>query len=184
MQNRRWPVSTAIALAIGLVLGFVLASVRPSAVRATNAESDGQSIAFTAPISTEANQALKVQLSHDAVYFLNYSTGRLMASIPVTRQTTNATQVLSDFEVRDLVRDFELRPGTSPHFLITTGTLGAMSEGWAPVYVFETTTGQYAVYRVMPQATATSTKPRILLLEKRSNRLLADHVSAPRGGER
>ena len=44
-----------------------------------------------------------------------------------------------------------------PKFKMTTGALGAYSEGWAPLYVFETVTNQVAVYRVSQQSVGTVT---------------------------
>ena len=60
------------------------------------------------------------------------------------------TQLLDSFAERDLVADFklDLDGGARLRFLMATGSLGRYSAGWAPLYVFETTTGQVAVYRM------------------------------------
>jgi hypothetical protein len=125
----------------------------------------GDRVLTAGPIAFEQN-AQKIQIAQDAVYYLNYSQGLLLATVPSTRSMGTSTQVLNDFAVRDLMKDFQLGPGTRPHFLMTVGTLGAR-EGWAPLYVFETETGQVAVYRLTPQATAGSTRPVFELLERK-----------------
>lgn len=52
---------------------------------------------------------------------------------------------------------------------MTTGSIGADSGGWAPLYVFETTTSQLAVYRMVMQTTiGTASRPHFELLEMRS----------------
>jgi hypothetical protein len=110
---------------------------------------------------------MEVQITNDAIYYLNYSKGLLLAAVPSSQQTSATTNVLSEFAERDLVQDFQLSTEAHPHFLMTTGTMGAMSDGWAPLYVFETTTGQVGIYRVIPQATAASTKPVFQLLDRK-----------------
>ena len=52
---------------------------------------------------------------------------------------------------------------------MTTGTLGAYSAGWAPLYVFETTSSQLAIYRMqLPQTVGTVAKAKFDLVELRS----------------
>ena len=62
---------------------------------------------------------------------------------------------------------------------MTTANLGLRSEGWAPLFVFETESGQVATYRVVPQATQGTTRPQFLLLERRRDPRLARAVAAP-----
>jgi hypothetical protein len=59
-------------------------------------------------------------------------------------------ELIDGFVERDLLEDFKLDPDArpKPRFLMATGSLGRYSSGWAPLYVFETTTGQVAVYRM------------------------------------
>ena len=72
--------------------------------------------------------------------------GRLLATIPVQRQSARGAQLIDGFAERDLTVDFKnrRRAGGRPHFLMTPGSLGAYGEGWAPLFVFETTTKQVA----------------------------------------
>ena len=99
------------------------------------------------------NEGTKVQIPQDALYYLDYKGGRLLATIPSFRQSVGATQMLDRFAERDLVADFkiDLDNGPRPHFLMTTGALGSYSEGWAPLFVFESTTNQVAVYKLTQQ---------------------------------
>ena len=128
----------------------------------------------TGPIATEYNKNRSVQVTKDAVYYLNYSKGRLLAAVPLQRQTATASQIMSEFAERDLVADFQLAPGTHPHFVMTTGTLGALDgEGWAPLIVFESTTGQMAAYRVEVQSTSGSSRPAFRLIERMQDARLA-----------
>ncbi len=52
---------------------------------------------------------------------------------------------------------------------MTTGGLGRFSSGWAPLYVFETTTGQVGVYRMqVGQSFGTNLSPQFELVEMKS----------------
>ena len=63
--------------------------------------------------------------------------------------------MIEPFSERDLVADFklDLDAGPRPRFLMTTGSIGPNNAGWAPLYVFETTTSQIGVYRMLIQMT-------------------------------
>ncbi len=74
------------------------------------------------------------------------------------------------FAERDLPTDFKIDLGRTkirPHWLMTTGALGAYSDGWAPLYVFETITGQVAVYKIEQQQVGISSRPKFELVEIR-----------------
>ena len=62
----------------------------------------------------------------------------------------------------------DLDNGPRPHFLMTTGSLGAYSAGWAPLYVIESTSNQIAIYRIQQQTVGTTATTRLELLEVRS----------------
>ena len=118
----------------------------------------------------------------DAVYFLDYKGGRLLATVPSYRQTTTSTRVIEPFSERDLVADFklDLDAGPRPRFLMTTGSIGPDNAGWAPLYVFETTTSQVGVYRMLIQKTIGDTaRPRFELLELRSYAKAGEASSPP-----
>ena len=88
------------------------------------------------------------------------------------RQTVNSTRYLEPFAERDLVADFkiDLDNGPRPHFLMTTGHLGTFGMGWAPLFVFETTSGQVGVYRIQKQTVGLKYQLQFELLELRSIR--------------
>jgi len=163
--------STTVALATGVVLGWLLASVpRPGPMlNAGGADRWGDSIVTSGPVMIRYDERLKAPLAQDAIYYLDYRAGRLLASVPSYQQSGGSARMLDTFAERDLVADFRLNAeeGPRPHFLMTTGALGMYSEGWAPLFVFETTTNQVATYKVQQQAVGPSSKPDFELLEVR-----------------
>jgi hypothetical protein len=170
MTTARVRISTVAALLIGLFAGWLMGSIRPAPIHAGAADRFGESILLTGPVITRIDEATKTAVPHDAVYLLDYKAGKLMATVPSVRQTGTTSQVMDAFVERDLVADFklELGAGPRPHFLMTTGSLGSFNAGWSPLYVFETTTGQVAVYRMhVPYTIGTVTQPKFELLEVR-----------------
>ena len=161
--RRGW--SVPAALVAGVVIGALVCGGRPTALLAVGADRRGDSVLLTGAVSTEVNQSSKVQITQDGVYYLNYDKGLLLAAVPLTRQTTGDTQILSDWAVRDLVKDFGVAPNAPCKFLATTGTLGSLSEGWAPIYVLEAVSGRLGIYRVQPQVTPGSNRPLFSLLQ-------------------
>jgi hypothetical protein len=166
---RRPAFSHAMTLAGGLALGWALSLAAPApALRAGGGDRSGESIVAAGPILAKAQSKLEVHVARDALYYLDYKGGRLLATIPSLRQSAAGSRVFDDFAERDLVADFRIGPGTAPHFLMTTANLGSSGDGWAPLYVFETTTNQAAAYLIQPQVVGSSTRPRFELLEVRS----------------
>jgi hypothetical protein len=181
MMVSRSRIPTVVALIIGVLMGWGLASCRPLPLQASTGDRSGESIVATGPVLVRYDEAAKGPVALDAVYFLDYKGGRLLATVPSFRQTNTATRLLEPFSERDLVADFklELDSGARPRFLMTTGTLGPDSAGWAPLYVFETTTSQVGVYRIQMQTTiGTASQPRFELVEVRS------YAKAPEGSRR
>jgi hypothetical protein len=177
-QNERLPRVTLIAcsccLGLGLAVGVLSSAGSVRAVWAGGGDRPDSAIVATAAISTEHDPKLQIQVATDGVYYLNYSKGRLLAAVPQPRMTASATQILSEFAETDLVRDFQLAPGTNPHFVMTPGTTGpGDGRGAAMLYVFETTTGQLAIYKLEPRAVANSTVPVLQLLERKRDPRLA-----------
>jgi hypothetical protein len=155
----------------GVFLGWILASFRPAPLRASAGDRAGESVVATGPIMVRFDEGTKSAIPTDALYYLDYKRGRLLATIPTYRQTTKALNLIDTFEERDLVADFklDLDTGQRPRFLMTTGSLGAYTEGWAPLYVFETTTNQLAIYRLQTQQTVGKpSRSRFELVELRS----------------
>ncbi len=168
MSVPRIRVPGALTLAAGVFIGWGLAATRLPVLRASGGDRSGQSILTSGPAMLGYNAGLKVQMSQDALYFLDYSGGRLWATIPSHQSGVGGNRIVGAFAERDLIADFKINMDEKqPRFLMTTGSLGVYSEGWAPLYVFETTTSQVAVYRVQPQMIGAESKPRFELLEMR-----------------
>jgi len=162
-------ISTAVALGLGVVLGWVLASSPRRVLHAHGGDRWGETIVASGPIMIRYDERLKAPLAQDALYYLDYRGGRLLTTVPSYQQSGGTTKLLNTFAERDLIADFKLDidGGPRPHFLMTTGSLGTYSEGWAPLYVFETTTNQVATYKVQQQTVGTSSRPSFELLEVR-----------------
>lgn len=145
---RRIPV--IVALGVGIGVGWLASGWHSRPIWASAGDRSGESIVATGPVLMQYDDATKSPISLDAVYYLDYKGGRLLATIPSYRLTGGKTELIDGFAERDLAADFklDLDLGARPRFLMTTGGLGRYSGGWSPLYVFETTTGQVAVYRM------------------------------------
>jgi hypothetical protein len=164
-------IPTSLALLIGLLAGWILASFRPAPVHASAGDRSGEAIVATGPVLVRFDDTAKGPVPLDALYFLDYKGGRLLATVPTYQQTGQQARLIDGFSERDLVNDFklDLDSGPRPRFLMTTGSLGPYNSGWAPLYVFETTTSQLAVYRMQVQLTIGRTsRPKFELVELRS----------------
>lgn len=161
--------STAVALAAGVVLGWFLAGTPRPALLAHGGDRWGDTIVTSGPIMIRYDERLKAPLAQDALYYLDYRGGRLLATVPSYQQSGGSTRLLDTFAERDLIADFKLNTegGPRPHFVMTTGALGTYSEGWAPLFVFETSTNQVATYKVQQQIVGAVTKPSFELLDVR-----------------
>jgi len=183
MNATRPRIGTALGLVVGLGLGLVIAGGRPQPLVAGGGDRSGESILATGPIAIRFDEGNKVQIPEDALYFLDYKAGKLKATIPSYRQTAGMTRHMEAFAERDLVADFglDLDNGPKPHFLMTTGQLGTLGAGWAPLFVIETSSGKAAVYRVQ-QVPGVRSQVRIDLLEVRSTEPEQAAAAAPAPG--
>jgi hypothetical protein len=165
--SRRMP--TALTLAIGVVMGWGLANHRPPVVKAVGGDRYGDYSLTSGPVSMQYNERTKTQATQDALYFLDYKGARLLTTVPIQRSSLTGSQMIDNFIERDLAADFkiDLERGANPHFLMTPGSLGGYGEGLAPLYVFETTTKQVAVYKLSIQSVGTKASSRFELLEVR-----------------
>ncbi len=177
MTPRRPSLSLGMVLTLGVVIGWGLSEMRPQRLLANGADRWGDRALTAGPIAIEMT-ADKIPVAQDALYYLNYSTGRLLATVPSYQQTAGSTQVFSEFAERDLIADFRIKAGQNPHFLMTTGSLGMRSAGWSPLFVLETETGQIATYRVMTQAIPGSNRPTFELLDRRVDARLGKAILA------
>jgi len=165
--------SRAGLLLVGLGVGWAIGQFprREAVILASASDRSGESIVATGPVTLGYNEGAKVQIPLDALYYLDCKGGRLLATIPSYKMTIGKPRLIDNFAVRDLVADFKINlegGGPRPRFAMTTGTLGTYSEGWAPLYVFETTSAQVAVYKVDYQIVGTKTTPKFELLEIQS----------------
>ena len=128
----------------------------------------GITYAESPPSPSLGGKAVTIPVLQEAVYYLNYQSGYLLAAVPIGGGSVMGKgKVLGDFAERDLVADFELPPNSRPHFVMTTVNT---TEGWAPLIVIETHSGKVATYRASAQITIGSNRPRFDLLEIRSLR--------------
>jgi hypothetical protein len=158
-------------LILGLTLGWGMATIRPAAIRASGGDRSGETIITTGPIMIAYDVGSKVQVPHDAVYILDYKAGKLLGTVPSSRQAGRGNiRYLSNIMERDLAADFKLDAHnvSAPRFTMTTGGLGAFSNGWAPLYVHESVTNQLALYRLVQQTRGTVDQSRLELLEMRA----------------
>lgn len=164
--------SQLATLTAGVVLGWALASGKPSALLAHGGDRWDESVLTTGPTFIKYHEGSKIQVAQDAVYFLDYRAGKLVGTVPSMHQLVGGSKVLGGFVERDLAADFklDLDRGARPHFLMTTGSMGAgagntYGDGWAPLFVFETTTRQVAVYKIQQQMIGASQQVRFDMLE-------------------
>jgi hypothetical protein len=175
----------ALILMCGLALGWIGASGRGPQVRAGDprlgpkgeASSASRCLAMSGPVLLMKHPSLNnAAVPLEAVYYLDYEGARLLAAVPTfkldpagpgSKPVANGNRLATEFAERDLLADFQIRPGVDPQFHMTVCRLGSNDLGWAPLYVFESTTGQMATYRVTPQSVGTSSKPKFELLDRR-----------------
>lgn len=173
-RDRRSSVPHALTLAAGLFLGWGLAGSRPMALQAHGGDRQDDSVLTTGPAFIKYNEGSKIQVAQDAIYYLDYKAGKLFGTIPAMRQTVGESRILAGFSERDLATDFKLdtETGARPRFLMTTGSMSSGSgntygDGWAPLFVFEATTRQVAVYKIQLQTVGLTSQVKLDLLERR-----------------
>ncbi len=137
-----------LGLLIGLAVGSRLGGVEASdPLLASGIDRAGESIMTIGTIATQRNSLTGQVSERRALYLLDYATGTLRA-MPIDLRTVGARRsLLAETAQRDLVTDFDLEPGSSPQFLMTTAPL---NEGWAALVVVETKSRQIATYRLHP----------------------------------
>jgi len=171
-RNSQGRVPTVITLVAGLILGWALTAPRSTLLRAGGGDRLDESVLTTGPAYTQYNEGSKIQVAHDTIYFLDYRAGKLTGMVPSLKQTPSGTKIFDSYGERDLVADFkiDLDTGAKPHFLMTTGQISSGSrqvfgDGWAALYILETTTRQIAAYKVEQKTIGTSNQVRLELLE-------------------
>jgi hypothetical protein len=163
--------STAVFLLVGLTAGWGLSLFKARPLHASAGDRFQQNILTTGPVLVRYDEATKSSIALDAVYILDWKVGRLIASIPTYRQSTSGITVIESFVERDLAADFklDLDAGPAPRFMMTTGSLGPYTAGWAPLYVVETTSNQMGIYRIeLQQTSGKSSRPKFELVQLKS----------------
>ena len=182
--NRRLP-GFAATLLVGLAVGWGVANFRSPSVKAFSGGADrfGDYAVTTATIAMDFNERTKIQAAQEAVFFLDYRGARLLATIPMLKQSQTGTQIIDGFAERDLAADFKINEGGPvPHFVMTSGSFGANGANWSPLFVFETVSKQVAVYRVQPHSVGKTVQPKFDLLEVRSFATAPTLPDLPGGG--
>ena len=95
-------------LVVGVALGWALSNLRPAPLRAGAGDRSGESIVATGPVIVRYDEGAKAPIPLEAVYFLDYKTGRLLATIPTYQQSAASTRIIDPFVERDLASDFKL----------------------------------------------------------------------------
>jgi hypothetical protein len=139
----------------GLAMGWALAAPRSQPLQASSEGRVDDSTLATGPAFLTYNEGAKTQVAQDALYYLDYRAGKLFATIPRVKAAGSSAKFFDAFAERDLVADFKLdnTPGPQPRFMMTTGSISTGShnrygDGWAALYVVETTTRQIAAYKI------------------------------------
>jgi hypothetical protein len=165
----------AATFLLGLALGWAAGGTRPPALFAHGGDRWDESVLTTGPTFIKYNEGSKIQVAQDAIYYLDYRAGKLIGTVPSLQQLIGGSKVIGGFVERDLVSDFkiDIDRGPRPHFLMTTGSMGSgggstYSDGWAPLFVFETTTRQVAAYKIQQQMVGASQQVRFDLIEIKS----------------
>lgn len=171
---RRLSVPNILFLVVGLMAGWALEVGRAPSLRAQAGDRWEDSVLTTGPMFIRHSEGTKVQVAQDAIYYLDYRRGLLLGTVPTLRQSVGGSKVIETFAERDLASDFkiDLDTGPTPHFLMTTGSIwqgsaSSFGDGWAPLFIFESTTRQVATYKITQQQVGTVNQVRLELLELR-----------------
>ena len=178
MQIRIRPrLALVVAPTIALALGVMVVAGRPSPLMAGGAARSGESISATGTFAIHHTPDKK-QIPLDAIYWIDYRTAKLYATMPEGSKTADAGKTISELSIRDLIVDFKLAPGIAPHFLMSTASLGALGGGTSALLVIETTTKQIGVYWCYPKTIGLNAKPAFDLVQVRSYASSAPHADA------
>ncbi len=171
MAHLRGRFPHALTLVAGIAIGWALTGHRPSIVKAGSGDRFGRFVVATGTIAIQYNDQTKTQAPQEAIFFVDYGQKiRLLATIPILRQSLNKSQLIDTFIERDMAADFkiDLDKDPLPEFVMTCGSLGSYGDGWSPLFVFETRTKQVAVYKVQAQSVGTKATAKFELLQVKS----------------
>jgi hypothetical protein len=162
----RWFLPCVAAFVLGWGACTMIGQARPVLAMAGDGADHSQLVSCV--VSAEYNEARKVQVPVQGLVYLDYRRGKLVGTMPEMRQIGQQTRVLSNFTERDLVDDFEIKPGTTPNFLISTITTGALSDGAELLVVLESQSRQSRIYKLGFQQSGVEFKPQFDLIEKKT----------------
>jgi hypothetical protein len=137
MQSRS--LSTVITLTAGVILGWLLATSMGSGRVHADLDNgpagpqwdDREDAVAAGPVDIQHDRGNDIDVAQDAIYYLDYRGGRILAAVPTFQQSGTGAQVINSFAERDLIADFKLKsPKRTPHFLMVTGTMGNVKGAW------------------------------------------------------
>jgi hypothetical protein len=165
-QNRgNWLMTCFVAFGLGWSACSLLSQARPVLAMAGDGTDHSQLV--NCIVSAEYNEARKVQVPVQGLVYLDYRRGKLVGTMPELRQIGQQTRVLSNFTERDLVDDFEIRPGATPNFLVSKISTGALSDGAELLVVLDSQSRQSRIYKLGFQQSGVEFKPQFDLIEKK-----------------
>jgi hypothetical protein len=148
MSRTKWWTVGVLMLGSGLAAGWFLNSRTPALAGGSNDRFEDFILA-TGPVNQGlSNNNAFVQAELDGLWLLDYRSGKLLAST-LNRQTGK----MIGWGELDLVKEFELTPRTSVHFMMTTGNV---IKGQSVLYLVETTTGKIGVYSMTASESPTA----------------------------
>ena len=108
MSNPRRCIPTAVTLTIGVALGWVASNHRPPVAKAGGGDRYGEYSLTSGPVGVEYNERSKTQATQDGLYYLDYRAARLIATVPMQRQSVKGSHMIEGFAERDLMADFKI----------------------------------------------------------------------------
>lgn len=166
LRSSRWALAT---LSTGFVLGALTVEISRNSrpVFALNSTGVDRSTLISCIVTAEYNDARKVQVPVEGLVYLDYRSGKLVGTMPEMRQIGLQKRVLSNFTERDLVEDFGIQAGYTPHFLIESISTGALSDSGELIVVLDTVSRQARIYKLSFEQRGVEFRPQFTMLEKK-----------------
>ena len=98
MASHTSPLSITSGSLFGLLIAGVSLLVQPAtACAGEGGDRAGETAIATGPVRVQYDEATKAPIPLDALYILDYESGRLLASLPTFRQSTHGTTIIGSF---------------------------------------------------------------------------------------
>ena len=162
---QKWLFGCLVGFGLGWGSSVVYLNSLP--VHALAADSADHSQLVSCIVTMEYNDARKVQIPVEGLVYLDYRRGKLVVTMPELRQFGQQKRILSNFSERDLVEDFEIKPGTTPKFLMSSFSTGALSDSGQILAVIESQSRQTRLYKLTFQQSGVEFKPQFNLVESK-----------------